>query len=233
MYWNLFSKIFFKISQYWIRRWLSAVKPLSDSILMNICGITQYHLVPHRLARYHLCRNNNCSHYSSYPVSCLLHNDGLVQKRRNSIANALELYLSCTNLSLLYSSLDTSLDTLYLGLFSRHDGWGWAVITWWSQKTAPSRGTEPCNMDWNVDRTQMIFAFTNLTGISFHSHCNDNKVITTNFCITAVTWKLQFYIQQNVINMKCECKIICEMDFMFWNIRHSYALILLTNYYPY
>ena len=30
----------------------------------------------------------------------LLHIDGLVQERRNSIANALELLLSCTNISM-------------------------------------------------------------------------------------------------------------------------------------
>ena len=34
---------------------------------------------------------------SQLPISLQLHNDGLVQERRNSSANALELRLSCTN----------------------------------------------------------------------------------------------------------------------------------------
>ena len=39
-------------------------------------------------------------------VRCHFYIDGLVQKRRNSIANALELCLSCTNPSILYQLTD-------------------------------------------------------------------------------------------------------------------------------
>ena len=48
------------------------------------------------------------------------HIDGLVQERRNSIANALELHLSCTNPSI-YRWLDSTVVTPWLRHWSYHD----------------------------------------------------------------------------------------------------------------
>ena len=69
----------------------------------------------------------NWYHRHEFRIICLetwLHIDGLVQERRNSIANALELRPSCTNLSsVVFESSHTSPGALYSRLIISLISW--------------------------------------------------------------------------------------------------------------
>ena len=57
--------------------------------------------------------------YSEWCICIFVYIDGLVQERRNSIANALELRFSCTNPSKLFISVQgTMLEQLWLNGFT-------------------------------------------------------------------------------------------------------------------